>query len=121
MWQAIRNYPSTCRLHADLVEEAHETEWRYLCLLEALDNVRIAREQLDREISTGMEIRGQLSLKHRMQSEAMTSSAIWIGGYDSIDDLPHESDDEETQRHKRERARHTAGRRRRRPGRRGRP
>ena len=104
MWEAIRNYPSTSSLHANLIEESQETEWRYLCLLEALDNVRHARERLDREISTGMEIRGQLSLKHRMQSEAMASSAIWSGGYDSIDDLPHESDDEETRGRKRERA-----------------
>ena len=106
-------------LYANLVEESHETEWRYLSLLEALDNMQNARERLDREIATGMKIRGQLSLKHRMQSEAMASSAMRSGGYDSIDDLPHESDDEETRRQKRERARRTTARRRQRPGRGG--
>ena len=120
MWEAIRKYPSTSSLYANLVEESHETEWRYLRLLEALDDMQNARERLDREISTGMKIRGQLSLKHRMQSEAMASSEMWTGGYDSIDDLPHESDDVETRRRKRKRARRTAERRHRRPGRGGR-
>ena len=120
VWEAIRNYPSTSSRYTDLIAESHETEWLYLCLLEALENVRQSRERLDREISTGMNIRGQLSLKHRMQSEAMASSAMRTGGHDSIDDLPHESDDEETRRQERERAQRTAQRRRRRPGRRGR-
>ena len=120
VWEAIRNYPSTTSRCSNLIEASHETEWRYLSLLEALDGMQNARERLDREIAAGMKIRGQLSLKHRMQSEAMASSAMRTGGYDSIDDLPHESDDDETRRQKRERERRTAARRRRRPGRGGR-
>ena len=105
VWEAIRNYPSTSSRCTDLVEESHETERRYLRLLEALNDMQNARERLDREIAAGMKIRGQLALKHRMQSEAIASAAMWAGGYDSIDDLPHESDDEEPRRQKRERAR----------------
>jgi len=120
VWEAIRNYPSTSSLYDNLIEESHEAEWRYLRLLEALNDMQNARERLDREIATGMKIRGQLSLEHRMQSEAMASAAMLRGGYESIDDLPHESDDEEARRQKREGGRRTVERRRRRPGRRGR-
>ena len=104
VWEAIRRYPLECRAHARLAEESHSTERRYLDLLEALELARNARETLDREISAGMKIRGRLALQNRMQSEAMASAAISEGGYESTDDLPSESGENETQSRERRRA-----------------
>ena len=104
VWEAIRRYAIECRAHARLAEESHATQRRYLDLLEALDLARNARETLDREISAGMKIRGHLALKNRIQSEAMASATIAEGGYESIDDLPSESGESETQSRERRRA-----------------